>query len=75
MFNDHIHNLHEEAHRRALQKGFDLGWTYKGEFDRSIIRDEIQKAQNKKDKKSELILKSLLYKIKNHKCNRENIFK
>lgn len=43
VYNDGIDNEFEEAHQKGLKRGFDLGWSYKGRFDRSIIRDRIQK--------------------------------
>ena len=46
MYNDGISNDFEHAHQKGLRRGFDLGWSYKGRFDRQIIRDEIKKLEN-----------------------------
>ena len=35
-------NDFERAHQQGL-RGFDLGWSYKGRFDRQIISEEINK--------------------------------
>jgi hypothetical protein len=43
MYDDGIANEFEEAHQKGLRRGFDLGWSYKGRFDRSIIEDRIQR--------------------------------
>ena len=42
MFDDGIHNDYEEAHQKGFHRGFDLGWSYKGRHDRSIIEDMIK---------------------------------
>ena len=42
MYDDGIANEFEEAHQKGLRRGFDLGWSYKGRFDRSIIEDMIK---------------------------------
>ena len=42
MYNDGIENEFEEAHQKGLRRGFDLGWSYKGRFDRTIIQDRIK---------------------------------
>ena len=41
MYNDGINNEFEEAHQKGLRRGFDLGWSYKGRFDREIIAQAI----------------------------------
>ena len=76
MFDDGIHNDFEEAHQKGLRRGFDLGWTYKGRFDRQIIKDHIDKLNKKKHSGSKYqicILKKVLEEIENHPNNRENI--
>ena len=81
MRNDGIHNEFEYAHQKGLRRGFDLGWSYKGRFDRQIIKDEIESLEKEfegnKSKKIIQIqintLRDLLKKIKNNPCNRENI--
>jgi len=80
MYNDGIHNDFELAHQKGLRRGFDLGWSYKGRFDRNIIEDEIDNLQSQyKINKSKILLnqikllKQLINKLKNHQSNRENI--
>jgi len=75
MFNDGIGNEFEEAHQKGLTRGFDLGWSYKGKFDRQIIRDEINKLQKSKrpNKSATQALQSVLAKMVKHPNNRENI--
>lgn len=80
MYNDGINNDFEHAHQKGLRRGFDLGWSYKGQFDRQVIRDEITKLeyQYKKNKSSKIktqivTLQNILTKIKEHPNNRENI--
>ena len=45
MYNDGINNDFEHAHQKGLRRGFDLGWSYKGRFDRQIIRDGNKKTR------------------------------
>jgi hypothetical protein len=45
MYDDGIANEFEEAHQKGLRRGFDLGWSYKGRFDRTIIQDRITALQ------------------------------
>jgi hypothetical protein len=45
MYDDGINNDFEAAHQKGLRRGFDLGWSYKGRFDRILIEDEIAKLQ------------------------------
>ena len=80
MYKDGINNDFEHAHQKGLRRGFDLGWSYKGQFDRQVIRDEITKLeyQYKKNKSSKIktqivTLQNILTKIKEHPNNRENI--
>lgn len=86
IFDDGIHNDFEKAHQKGLTRGFDLGWTYKGEFDRSIIidhLDQLEKQYNKiSDPETKLrilsqkdILRQIYEDMKNHKNNREGITK
>jgi len=86
MFDDGIANEFEEAHNKGLKRGFDLGWTYKGQFDRSIIRGHIEQIDQQEKKVSDpewklryssqkQILRNILKEMKNHPCNRENITK
>ena len=80
MYDDGIANEFEESHQKGLRRGFDLGWSYKGRFDRSIIEDRIQKlgeTHPNSDKKNNIIriqaLKGILKELENHNNNRENI--
>ena len=86
MFDNGVDNEFEEAHQKGLNCGFDLGWTYKGQFDRSIIRGHLEKIekQYKKTSKTECklkylsqkdVLRQILSEIESHPCNRERIFK
>ena len=43
-------NEFEYAHQQGLRRGFDLGWTYKGKFDRVLIEDFITKLNKKLNK-------------------------
>ena len=76
MYNDCINNEFEYAHNKGLTRGFDLGWSYKGRFDRQILMDEI--LQLKKNKPKGYLykikcLEKMLEKILNHPNNKENI--
>jgi thymidylate synthase len=80
MYDNGINNNFEQAHQKGLHRGFDLGWSYKGKFDRQIIQDVIAELEKKyklrKSKKTlnEInILRNVLTQIKDHECNRENI--
>lgn len=74
MYEDGVNNDFENAHQQGLRRGFDLGWSYKGKFDRQIIRDEIEKNKNTSSKHLENeVLKKILKKLEQHPNNRENI--
>jgi hypothetical protein len=86
MFDDGIANEFEEAHQKGLNRGFDLGWSYKGQFDRSIIQGHLDQLEKQYKKTScpeaklrilsqKDILRSIRREIKNHPCNRERIYK
>ena len=70
MFDNGINNEFEEAHQKGLQRGFDLGWSYKGRYYRQMVKDMI----NNKDylKTGEASLKRLLEKMQRDD-GRENI--
>lgn len=74
MFDTGVHNDFEYAHQKGLNRGFDLGWTYKGQFDRSIIRSYIDKLSRNKsmDKNMIKMLEKLIKDMSNHPCNVEN---
>ena len=84
MFEDGLNNEFEKAHDKGLRRGFDLGWSYKGRFDRTIIEDMIKVLDKQYEKcpRSEGrlkilaqkdILRQILKEIKDHPNNRENI--
>jgi len=86
MFEDGIENQFEEAHQKGLNRGFDLGWSYKGQFDRSIIRGYLEQLEKRCKKTSDPeiklrilsqkdILRQALREMENHPCNRERIYK
>ena len=86
MFDDGIANEFEAAHNKGLRRGFDLGWTYKGQFDRSIIRGHIEQIDKQEKKLSDPeiklrllsqkdLLRNILDEMENHPCNNENITK
>lgn len=87
MYDDGIANEHELAHQKGLTRGFDLGWSYKGRFDRQIIQDKmnelIVEQELIRDKPKSIryrtlqlkhdTLYELLCELKNNPNNRENI--
>ena len=85
MNNDGISNEFEEVHQKGLHRGFDLGWSYKGRFDREIISQTIARYKEKQSKLRTqgkmyhtyqfkiTALTEILQEIKNHSANRENI--
>ena len=84
MYDDGINNDFEKAHDKGLRRGFDLGWSYKGRFDRSIIEDMIKtldkqyeqcpRVEGKRKILNQVeILRQILKEIKEHPNNRENI--
>ena len=85
MFDSGINNEFEEAHQKGLRRGFDLGWSYKGRFDREIISQTITRY---KERQMELKTKGKMYsayqfkitalteilqELKAHSSNRENV--
>ena len=76
MYDDGLDGGFEVAHQKGLRRGFDLGWSYKGRFDREIISQEIERLKKTKSSKATILaLQKLLIKLKNHPSNRENISK
>jgi hypothetical protein len=85
MFNDGINNDFEKAHNKGLQRGFDLGWTYKGRFDRILIEEAIKRYKDRQGKlktKGKMYsayqfkitaLVEVLHELRVHSNNRENI--
>lgn len=87
MYDDGIANEHELAHQKGLTRGFDLGWSYKGRFDRQIVQDKITEIKLELDKLTDktktvkyrelqvkyTVLNELMNNLKNHPNNRENV--
>jgi len=84
MYDNGINNEFEGAHQRGLTRGFDLGWSYKGRFDRQIVQDHINKLEEKLSKANTgrqklnykqriFALNQVLRELKEHPNNRENI--
>ena len=87
MYDDGVANEFEHAHQKGLTRGFDLGWSYKGKFDRQLVQDKMNKIRAEqeliKDKPRTTRYRSLQLKhdtlqeimneMKNHPNNRENI--
>ena len=84
MFDDGLSNEFEKAHDKGLRRGFDLGWSYKGRFDRTIIEDMIKTLDEQYEKRPRSggklktlaqkdILRQILKEIKDHPNNREDI--
>ena len=85
MYNDGIENGFEEAHQKGLRRGFDLGWSYKGRFDREIIAQTIGGYKEKQGKLKTTgkmyhtyqfkitALTEMLQELKGHSSNKENI--
>lgn len=84
MYDDGIANEFEEAHQKGLRRGFDLGWSYKGKFDREIIAQAIEWYKEKQSKLRTqgkmyhayqlkiTALTQILQELKSHSANREN---
>ena len=75
MYDNGIDNEFEAAHQKGLTRGFDLGWSYKGKFDRQIIQDVIDKLEEKvpKDAYAIRVLNRALKSLEEHPNNREFI--
>ena len=85
MYNDGIANEFEEAHQKGLRRGFDLGWSYKGRFDREIISQTITRYKEKQSKLRTqgkmyhayqfkiTALTEILQELKSHASNREDV--
>ena len=84
MFDNGINNDFEKAHDKGLRRGFDLGWSYKGKFDRQLIKDIITNLEEKMSKahaqRNKLNLKHQIFALtkalnalESHPHNRENI--
>ena len=73
MFDNGIDNDFEEAHQKGLQRGFDLGWSYKGRYYRQMVRDLLLELEEYPNMRAKTALKRLLNKMENDSNNRENI--
>jgi len=73
MYDDGIHNDFEFAHQKGLNRGFDLGWSYKGRFDRALLRNMIEQLDPKGDKVKIQHLNEAIEQLRKHKNNREFI--
>jgi len=75
MYNDGISNEFEKAHQTGLSRGFDLGWSYKGKFDRAVLMDLIDDIPSDTcdmvDKRE--FIMEIIEHLRKHKNNRENI--
>lgn len=73
MFDDGIQNEFEHAHQTGLTRGFDLGWSYKGRFDRVVLTEHIEQLDPKGDKVKIQHMREALELLIKHKNNREFI--
>lgn len=73
MFNNGINNEFEEAHQKGLQRGFDLGWSYKGRYYRQMVRDLLVELEECPNTRARTALKRLLNKMENDTDNKENV--
>jgi len=73
MFNGGADNQFEHAHQTGLRRGFDLGWSYKGRFDRSILRSMIEDMDPKRDRVRINVLMTAIETLKTHENNKEFI--
>lgn len=73
MFDDGIGNEFEFAHQKGLNRGFDLGWSYKGRFDRACLKDMRDKLDPKGDAVKIKHLNEAIQMLEKHKNNREFI--
>lgn len=73
MFEDGVENEFEQAHQTGLRRGFDLGWSYKGKFDRSLLRDIVSSLDPKRDKVKIDCINQAIEHLKQHENNREFI--
>ena len=75
MYDNGIDNEFEAAHQKGLTRGFDLGWSYKGRFDRQLIQDIIDELEEKtpKDAYAINVLNNVLKTLTEHSNNREFI--
>ena len=84
MYDDGVSNEFEEAHQKGLRRGFDLGWSYKGRFDREIISQAIERYKERQGKLRTqgkmyhayqfkiTALTEICQELESHSSNREN---
>lgn len=73
IYDDGINSEFELAHQKGLKRGFDLGWSYKGRFDRSILRDMRDSLDPKRDKVFIRHINKVIETLQQHKNNKEFI--
>lgn len=73
MFNNGINNEFEEAHQKGLQRGFDLGWSYKGRYYRQMVRDLLSEVEKYPNMRAKTALHRLLNKMERDTKNKEDI--
>lgn len=71
MFDSGVNNNFEHAHQKGLRRGFDLGWSYKGKFDRALLKDYADKYPAGSAKRSTAL--ELVKLLKQNKNNHEFI--
>jgi len=73
MFNNGINNEFEEAHQKGLQRGFDLGWSYRGRYYRQMVRDLLSEVEKYPNMRAKTALQRLLNKMERDTKNKEDI--
>lgn len=73
MYSDGIDNQFEYAHQKGLKRGFDLGWSYKGRFDRTLLRDLVSSLDPIEDSVQIKHLTQAIDLLKNNENNQEFI--
>jgi hypothetical protein len=73
MFDDGIENDFEHAHQTGLTRGFDLGWSYKGRFDRAILREHVEQLDEELEHEQIKHFNLAIEILTKHKNNREFI--
>lgn len=71
IYDDGIDNEFEHAHQKGLTRGFDLGWSYKGRFDRQLIREYVDSLPSNSNKRK--FAYELVDMLRNNNNNREFI--
>lgn len=71
IYDDGIGNEFEHAHQKGLTRGFDLGWSYKGRFDRQLIREHVDSLPVNSNKRK--FAYELINMLRDNNNNREFI--